>query len=120
MLSTLDHDVSKSNGHEDISANAQGNSVEHDINIILLTRLFNILIKLGELPDEWKVARVSPIPKSGRPSNPANYYPISLLSTFRKAYERINSSFSVLLPSLCSAMGFHPGKISYWSSSGCN
>ena len=58
MLRTLD--VSKSNGHDDISARMLKETALSMTSIV--TQLFNISIKLGELPDEWKVARVSPIP----------------------------------------------------------
>lgn len=52
------------------------------------SQLFNISIRLGETPDEWNVARVSPIPKSGKSSDPANYRPISLLSIVSKLLEK--------------------------------
>ena len=53
-----------------------------------ITRLFNISIKTGQLPQNWKLARVNPIPKSSDKSNPANYWPISLLSVFSKLMEK--------------------------------
>lgn len=46
----------------------------------VITELFNTSIRLGEIPDEWKVARITPIPKGGNASDPGNYRPISLLS----------------------------------------
>jgi len=45
-----------------------------------VTELFNISIRLGELLDEWKVSRVSPIPKTDKHSDPGSHRPISLLS----------------------------------------
>ena len=84
MLRTLD--VSKSNGHDDISARMLKETALSMTSIV--TQLFNISIKLGELPDEWKVARVSPIPKSGKSSDPTNYRPISLLSILSKLLEK--------------------------------
>ena len=53
-----------------------------------VTKLFNILIKTGELPTDWKLALVTPIPKSGDRSDPNNYQPISLLSILSKLLEK--------------------------------
>ena len=53
-----------------------------------VTELFNISIRLGELPNEWKVSRVSPIPKSDNHSDPGSYRPISLLSILIKLLEK--------------------------------
>ena len=48
-------------GHDDISAKMLK---ETALSITpAVTELFNISIRLGELSDEWKVSRVSPIPK---------------------------------------------------------
>jgi len=58
----------------------------------IVTHLFNISITLGELPDEWKMARVSPIPKSGNHSDPGNYRSISLLSLLSKLLESTSST----------------------------
>ena len=53
-----------------------------------VTQLFNISIRLGEVPNEWKIARVSPIPKSNNHSDPANHRPMSLLSVLSKLLEK--------------------------------
>ena len=55
-----------------------------------VTKLFNnfMSISLGVLPDEWKIARVSPVPKSSTRSDPTNYRPISLLSVLSKLLEK--------------------------------
>ena len=53
-----------------------------------LTKLFNLSIKLGKLPAEWKLARVNPIPKHGKKSDPSNYRPISLLPVVSKLLEK--------------------------------
>ena len=52
-----------------------------------VTQLFNISVRLGEIPEEWKTARVTPIPKSRDHSTPENYCPISLLSVLSKLLE---------------------------------
>ena len=53
-----------------------------------ITRLFNLSLEIGEIPAEWKVAQVCPIPKSSESSNPDNYRPISLLCIVSKLLER--------------------------------
>ena len=45
-----------------------------------LTKLFNKFLSLGSVPNVWKLSNVSPVYKTGDPSNVYNYYPISLLS----------------------------------------
>ena len=54
----------------------------------VVTQLFFISIKLGEIPEAWKIACVSPIPKSCNKSDPENYRPISLLSVLSKLLEK--------------------------------
>ena len=49
-----------------------------------VTKLFNMSIKSRKLPNKWKLALVTPIPKPGNKSDPANYRPISLLSILSK------------------------------------
>ena len=84
MLSTLD--TTKSSGQSEISARMLKETALSMTPAV--TQLFNISISLGELPDEWKIARVSPIPKSSNRSDPSNYRPISLLSVLSKLLER--------------------------------
>ena len=60
-----------------------------------LSLLFNVSISSGVFPNCWKVSNVSPIRKDCDPHDPANYHPISLLSTISKVFERhIYSSLS--------------------------
>ena len=56
-----------------------------------LTTLFNRSISLGQVPDEWKHAIVSPIYKGGRKDrrNPTNYRPISLTSCVAQTMEKL-------------------------------
>ena len=71
-------DPSKANDHDDISARMLE---ETALSITpAVTQLFNISIQLGELPEEWKTAHVTPIPKLRDHSTPENYLPILLLS----------------------------------------
>ena len=54
-----------------------------------LTTLFNLSLRLGKVPSQWKVSNVIQILKSGDPSNASNYRPISLLSLVSKVLECI-------------------------------
>ena len=56
-----------------------------------LTTLFNRSISLGQVPDEWKHAIVSPIYKGGRKDkrSPTNYRPISLTSCVARTMEKL-------------------------------
>lgn len=58
-----------------------------------LARCFNKLMKNGEFSNTLKVAKISPIYKTGPKSDPGNYRPISVLLS--KIFERI--SFSRLI-----------------------
>lgn len=53
-----------------------------------LTYIIKFSITTGIFPDEWKLARVSPIYK-GAKSDPNNYRPISILSVISKLIEKI-------------------------------
>ena len=44
-----------------------------------ITHLFNASLITGMFPKEWKIHKVTPVPKKGDWSNPSNYRPISLL-----------------------------------------
>lgn len=58
--------------------------------IIFLMHIFRACFKLSYFPDEWKHARVIPIPKSGKDlSRATNYRPISLLNSLSKIFEKI-------------------------------
>ena len=50
--------------------------------------LFNQSLKSGRVPQLWKEARVTPIPKVSMPKAPDNYRPISLLSLLSKILEK--------------------------------
>jgi len=44
-------------------------------------------MKLGEVPDEWKTANVTPIFEKGASSDPLNYTPISITCVCCKFFE---------------------------------
>jgi len=54
-----------------------------------ISLLFNSLMSTGSLPTAWKKTVISPIFKKGSSSDPANYRPVSISSTFCKLMERV-------------------------------
>lgn len=54
-----------------------------------LTHILNLSFKSGELPDDIKAARVTPIHKKNSKLDAGNYRPVSILSTISKLFERI-------------------------------
>ena len=54
-----------------------------------LTLIFNSSLWKGIFPDVWKLARVTPIFKSGSKSVANNYRPISVISVFSRILERL-------------------------------
>jgi len=53
-----------------------------------LTYICNKSILAGKFPDPMKFPTVKPIYKKGEKTNPANYRPISLLTSFSKVFEK--------------------------------
>ena len=54
-----------------------------------LSMFYNSFMSIGQLPDAWKRAVVTPVFKKGSSSDPANYRPISQTSIFCKLMERV-------------------------------
>ena len=54
-----------------------------------LTRIFNLSLSTGVVPDKLKVAKVTPIYKKADASVFSNYRPVSLLPCFSKILERL-------------------------------
>lgn len=54
-----------------------------------LTNCINKCIKEGTFPDSLKVAKITPIYKSGAKYDPSNYRPISVLPVLSKIFERV-------------------------------
>ena len=53
--------------------------------------MFRHLLRLGSFPVCWRVAKVTPIPKSPPSSSLSNYRPISLTPKLSKIFERLVS-----------------------------
>ena len=77
----------KSPGHDGLDVNII-TSVYELIKKPLL-KIFNESINLGIFPENMKIAKVTPIFKSGKKELLTNYRPISVLSCFSKILERI-------------------------------
>jgi len=54
-----------------------------------LSLMFSSFMSIGQVPQEWKHAFVTPVYKSGSPSSVANYRPISLTCVACKLMENI-------------------------------
>lgn len=54
-----------------------------------LTECINVCLESGNFPDSLKIAKVTPIFKSGTKSDPNNYRPISVLPVISKIFEKI-------------------------------
>lgn len=57
-----------------------------------LTRVFQLSLDQGKIPDEWRSANIVPIHKKGEKHQPANYRPISLTSIACKLLEHVMHS----------------------------
>ena len=55
----------------------------------ILHRLLNKTITKGVLPDNLKLADVTPVFKKGHPFDKKNYRPLSVLPTISKIYEKL-------------------------------
>ena len=79
--------TNKSPGHDGISFNVIRNCFG-PLSTPLLS-IFNSSLQTGIFPDELKIARVTPIYKTGDENDFGNYRPISVLPCFSKILKRI-------------------------------
>ena len=54
-----------------------------------LTVLFNLSVKSGVFPNDWKLAKVSPIHKTDERNDANDYRPISFLPTIARIFEKL-------------------------------
>ena len=61
------------------------------INIIAwpLVNVFNVSLQSAIFPDDWKLAKVSPVFKEGNKDDCGNYRPISAISVVAKIFEKL-------------------------------
>ena len=59
-----------------------------------LTKIYNLSINSASFPDLWKIAKISPLFKSGSLFDRSNFRPISVLAIISKILERlVHNSF---------------------------
>jgi hypothetical protein len=77
-----------------------------------LCMIFRSSLDESDVPDDWKVANVSPIFKKGKKDDPGNYRPVSLTSVISKIFESLmrDSIMGFLKDILSSQHGFTPKK----------
>ena len=78
---------SKSSGQDKIPVKNLKDS--SDVCVAYLSYIFNCFLLTGIFPDDWKLARVSPIYKSGDKQECGNYRPMSVLSVVAKIFEKL-------------------------------
>ena len=54
-----------------------------------VVELFNMSFNLSEIPDDWKIAKVTPLPKAGNSKDVGNLRPVSILPLPSKIIEKI-------------------------------
>ena len=54
-----------------------------------LVNIFNLSLQSGIFPDDWKLARITPIYKDGSKTEWGNYRPISAISIVAKVLEKL-------------------------------
>src|SRR6218665_895990 len=61
----------------------------HNIRIIPLAHIINNSLASSNVPEQWKFAVITPVPKINNPTSPADYRPISILPILSRIMERI-------------------------------
>ena len=52
-----------------------------------LANIFNLSLQTGIFPDDWKIAKISPVFEEGNKTDCGNYRPISVISVVAKLFE---------------------------------
>ena len=82
-----DLDVSKSSAIEYLPTYIFRAAVLHNPQRFI--KIINLCIDSGKIPDVWKIATVTPLPKGGNLTNVSNFRPISVLPVPGKVLERL-------------------------------
>ena len=82
----LSLNIGKANGPDNIS----NTILKHTARTVAssITAIINYSLSIGNFPDDWKIANITPIFKKGDKQNVQNYRPVSLLSNIGKVMER--------------------------------
>ena len=54
-----------------------------------ICHIINTAIEEKSFPEQWKISKITPIPKIDQPLEPSDYRPISILPILSKVYEKI-------------------------------
>ncbi len=54
-----------------------------------LSIIFGVLANRREMPEDWRIANVTPVFKKGKKEDPGNYRPVSLTSIPGKVMEQL-------------------------------
>ena len=85
-----DLDVSKSSAIEYLPTRIFKAAVLHNPSRFI--KIINLCVLTCKIPDVWKIATVTPLPKGGDLTNVSNYRPISVLPVPGKVLERLMHS----------------------------
>jgi hypothetical protein len=80
--------VNKSSFSHDNMSNKQIRFIAKQISFPL-SHLINVSMEHNYIPNEWKLAKIVPLFKSGNNQHVTNYRPISLLPTLSKVLEKV-------------------------------
>ena len=75
----------KAKGYDSINVKLLKIAKPHILQPLLY--IYNTSITSGSFPDQWKIAKITPVYKSGQKDNVDNYRPISVLSPLSKILE---------------------------------
>ncbi len=76
----------KASGPDNVSVNVLRNCLNFDLPLAII---FNQSLQMGQLPQDWRDANVTPLHKKGSRQLRSNYRPVSLTSQVVKLMERI-------------------------------